>query len=192
MHKYKITAEDNFFEPRRKGSSDHLKMDFREKLSIVIAATWPDEQKLISFSNCNNLPTKDAYVLASCLWDFKSSTYLNFVSHLLQLSMDREETEITLPLLILMEKQMGRVWTAEMLLTTGFVSNHLVTSGENVLLNCIRMRKFDLLWQLLEEYDLPVECMDPPYINKTLLHSAVSCALPPHEIKKILALSYNL
>ena len=79
-----------------------------------------------------------------------------------------------------------------MLLTSGFHLNSLALIGENVLLHCIKMKKFDLLWELIEEYDLPVESKEPPYINKTLLQYAVACSSPPDEVQKILAPSYYL
>ena len=86
---------------------------------------------------------------------------------------------------------MGRAWTAEMLLTSAFIERSSVTSGDNVLLHCIKIKEFDLLWELIEEYDLPVERKEPPYITTTLLQCAVACSAHPDEVQKIIAHSYN-
>ena len=45
---------------------------------------------------------------------------------------------------------------------------------------------------MIEEYDLPVESKEPPYINTTLLQCAVACSSPPDEVQKILVHFYNL
>jgi len=106
------------------------------------------------------------------------------VSHLLQkILIQQNQIHDSLELI---EQQMGREWTREMILASGFENDRSnITSGVNVLMRCLHTYAFDLLWELIEAYDLPVEFVAPPIISKTLLHVAILQKSPSDEVQAI-------